>query len=47
MTLHQIKRIGTLGLVILVITAAFGCNTAHGFGEDMEKAGEKIKQGTD
>ena len=23
-----------------------GCNTAHGFGKDVEKAGEKIQDGT-
>ncbi len=40
-------------LVLLFFAAALlavgsvGCNTAHGFGKDMEKAGEKIQQGTD
>jgi predicted small secreted protein len=29
------------------VTAFSGCRTAHGFGEDMEKAGEKIKDKTD
>jgi entericidin A len=39
-------------LVPLLLIAAFlvivgvGCNTAHGFGKDMEKAGEKIQDGT-
>ena len=47
MSQHRMKRIGTLGLVVLVITAALGCNTAQGFGKDMEKAGQKIQQGTD
>ena len=42
-----IKRI----LVLLVVTAflaivGVGCNTAHGFGKDMEKAGESIQDGT-
>ena len=46
MTTH-IKRI----VVLLCITAllaivGMGCNTAHGFGKDMEKAGEKIQDGT-
>ena len=46
MTTH-IKRI----VVLLCITALLaivgvGCNTAHGFGKDMEKAGEKIQDGT-
>ena len=30
---------------LLAIVGA-GCNTAHGFGKDMEKAGEKIQDGT-
>jgi len=38
-------------VVLLCITAflaiaGVGCNTAHGFGKDMEKAGEKIQEGT-
>jgi predicted small secreted protein len=43
----QIKRI-----VALLCAAAFlafvgiGCNTAHGFGKDVEKAGEGIQNGT-
>jgi predicted small secreted protein len=46
-TLNQLKRIGLLGLVILVTTAVIGCNTMHGFGTDVEKAGEKIKKESD
>jgi len=43
-----IKRI----LVLLFVTALLavvgtGCNTAHGFGKDVEKAGDKIQSGTD
>ena len=44
----QIKRI-----VVLLFVAALlaivntGCNTAHGFGKDVEKAGDKIQKGTD
>lgn len=34
-----------LALGLLAI-AGVGCNTAHGFGKDMEKAGEKIQDGT-
>ena len=26
--------------------AGIGCNTAHGFGKDVERAGEKIQDGT-
>jgi len=30
----------------LLVVANVGCNTAHGFGKDMENAGEKIQDGT-
>ena len=38
-------------IVLLFVTAllavvGIGCNTAHGFGKDMEKAGDKIQEGT-
>ncbi len=39
-------------LLLLILVAALlaivgvGCNTAHGFGKDMENAGEKIQDGT-
>lgn len=39
-------------LVVLLSITAFlaiistGCNTAHGFGKDMEKAGDKIQEKT-
>ena len=38
-------------VVLLCITSllaivGMGCNTAHGFGKDMEKAGEKIQDST-
>ena len=39
-------------IVILLIVAAslaivgVGCNTAHGFGQDIQKAGEEIQDGT-
>lgn len=38
-------------VMLFVITAILalsgvGCNTAHGFGKDVEKAGEKIQEGT-
>jgi len=39
----------TILLAILLglgLTTFSGCRTAHGFGEDMEKAGEKIQSGT-
>ena len=34
-------------LLSIVVTAFSGCRTAHGFGEDMEKAGQSIQGGTD
>ena len=42
-----IKRI----VVLLVVTAflaivGVGCNTAHGFGKDVQNAGEGIQNGT-
>lgn len=41
------KRITVLLLVTaLLAMVGAGCNTAHGFGKDMEKAGEKIQSGT-
>ena len=42
-----IKRIVVLLFVTsLLVLAGVGCNTAHGFGKDMEKAGESIQDGT-
>ena len=43
----QLKRI-----VVLLFVGAFlaiintGCNTAHGFGKDVQRTGEKIQDGT-
>jgi predicted small secreted protein len=39
-------------IILLFVTAllaigSMGCNTAHGFGQDMEKAGDKIQEKTD
>jgi predicted small secreted protein len=36
----------TLFAAILLVVAGTGCRTAHGFGEDMEKAGDKIQEKT-
>ena len=42
-----IKRIVVLVFVTsLLAIVGVGCNTAHGFGKDMEKAGEGIQDGT-
>jgi predicted small secreted protein len=34
-----------LAMTLLAVVGV-GCNTAHGFGKDMERAGEKIQDGT-
>jgi predicted small secreted protein len=42
-----IKPIGVLLCpTALLAIVGLGCNTAHGFGKDMEKAGDKIQEGT-
>lgn len=44
----RFKRIVVLLFVTALLTiVGVGCNTAHGFGKDMEKAGEKIQDGTE
>jgi predicted small secreted protein len=41
------KRIVVLVFVTsLLAIVGVGCNTAHGFGKDVEKAGESIQDGT-
>jgi predicted small secreted protein len=37
----------SVGLLFLAAACGSGCNTAQGFGKDVEKAGEKIQEGTD
>jgi predicted small secreted protein len=50
MRTHQIALLQRLVLSLLVTSllavVGVGCNTAHGFGKDVEKAGEKIQDGT-
>lgn len=42
-----IKRTAVLLLLTtLVAIVSSGCNTARGFGKDVERAGEKIQDGT-
>jgi len=36
-----------LSLTALLAVLGTGCNTAKGFGKDVERAGEKIQDGTD
>jgi predicted small secreted protein len=40
------KSLICLFLAIMGLTAFSGCRTAHGFGEDIENAGEAIQKGT-
>lgn len=43
-----IKRtVVLLFVTALLAIAGSGCNTAHGFGKDVEKVGDKIQKGTD
>jgi predicted small secreted protein len=45
--MQLLQRFAPLILVaVLLVIVGVGCNTAHGFGKDMEKAGEKIQDGT-
>jgi predicted small secreted protein len=41
-----IKGIVALLFAGLLAIVSVGCNTAHGFGKDVEKAGEGIQSGT-
>lgn len=39
------KPLLLMGLLGLALTLFPGCRTAHGFGEDMERTGQKIQDG--
>ena len=44
----MMKRILLALLAFAIMSAAVtGCRTAHGFGEDMQNAGQKIQDKTD
>ncbi|MHB1305846.1 MAG: entericidin A/B family lipoprotein [Limisphaerales bacterium] len=44
----SIKRLAVfLCFTALLAVVSVGCNTAQGFGEDVEKVGDKIQEGTD
>jgi predicted small secreted protein len=45
LSLLQRLLLSVLATAVLVIVGA-GCNTAHGFGKDIENAGEGIQNGT-
>ena len=46
MSTHFNRILVLLFVSILLAIVGFGCNTAHGFGKDMENAGEGIQNGT-
>jgi predicted small secreted protein len=46
MTTKSKSIIILLFFVALLAVVGLGCNTANGFGKDMEKAGEGIQNGT-
>jgi predicted small secreted protein len=50
MKTNQITLVQRLVLLLLVTTllaiVGVGCNTAHGFGKDVQKAGEGSQDGT-
>jgi predicted small secreted protein len=42
------RKFALLVLALFVLSMTAGCrHTAHGFGQDVEKAGEKIQEKTD
>jgi predicted small secreted protein len=41
-----IKRVLLTVALLGVVTMFMGCHTAHGFGQDVEKTGEKIQEKT-
>jgi predicted small secreted protein len=44
----SLKRLAVLFcLTAVLILVNTGCHTAHGFGKDMQDAGEGIQKGTD
>jgi predicted small secreted protein len=42
-----LKRGLLFSALLGVVTIFLGCHTAHGFGQDVESAGEKIQQKTE
>ena len=46
MTTSFKRLVVLLALTAMLAIVSAGCNTAHGFGKDMEKAGDKIQEGT-
>lgn len=46
MTTSFKRIVALLCIATLLAIVSTGCNTAHGFGKDMEKAGDKIQEKT-
>lgn len=46
MITHATRIVALFSVTALLLIASVGCNTAHGFGKDVERAGEKIQHGT-
>lgn len=44
--MKRMKTVVCLFLLAFGVAAFTGCRTAHGFGEDVEAAGESIQRGT-
>jgi predicted small secreted protein len=45
--IQLLKRIAVLSFITaLALVAGTGCNTANGFGKDMQDAGQGIQNGT-
>jgi predicted small secreted protein len=42
-----IRRVVLLFITALLVIVGQGCNTAHGFGKDVENVGDNIQRGTD
>lgn len=46
MSHYQFRRTLIVSFFLALLLLCLGCQTANGFGKDMEKAGEKIQDGT-
>ena len=44
--LRRLIPLAFVAALLFIVGAGIGCNTAHGFGKDVEKTGEKIQDGT-
>ncbi len=44
---QKIFTFGFLGILLIAMSGLSACNTAEGFGQDVEKAGQKIQDAID